>query len=83
MAGWDGKHKFWDLLTPFMTTAKPLTLATGLIVLGALIFIWRNAEFAPGTRIALAVLFVIYLAAPVTLKGRTFIDVHFALMMGL
>ena len=83
MAGWDGKHKFWDLFTPFMTSSKPLTLATGLIVLWALILLWGSAQFAPGTRIALAVLFLIYLAAPVTLKGGTFIDVRFALMMGL
>lgn len=83
MMGWDGAHKLWDLFTPFMTTSKLLTLATGFAVLVAVIFGWRGAQFAPGTRIALAVLFVIYLAAPVSLKGGTFVDVRFALMMGL
>ena len=82
-AGWDGSHKLWDLFTPFMTYNKLMTLATGLLVLGMLIFAWRNADFAPGTRPALALLFLVFLAAPVTLKGGTFVDVRFALMMGL
>jgi hypothetical protein len=83
VAGWDGSHKLWDLFTPFMTYNKFLTLATGLAVLLVLIFSWRGAETAPGTGLALALLFLLYLAAPVTLKGGTFVDVRFALMMGL
>ena len=83
VAGWDGSHKLWDLFTPFMTYNKLLTLATGLAVLVVLIVNWRYADFAPGTRLALALLFLVYLAAPVTLKGGTFVDVRFALMMGL
>jgi len=83
VAGWDGSHKLWDLFTPFMTYNKQLTLATGLAVLIVLIVSWRGAEFAPGTRPALGLLFLVYLAAPVTLKGGTFVDVRFALMMGL
>jgi hypothetical protein len=83
VSGWDGAHKLWDIFTPFMTSNKLLTIATFFAVITALIFCWRKAEFAPGTRIALLILFLIYLAAPVTLKGGTFVDVRFALMMGL
>jgi hypothetical protein len=83
IAGWDGKHKLWNLFAPFMTYNKPLTLATGLAVLAALTFLWRSAEFAPGTRLALALLIPLYLAAPVTLKGGSFVDIRLALMMGL
>lgn len=81
--GWDGKHKLWGLFIPFMTTSKPLTLMTGFAVLGLMILRWRHALFAPGTRLALIILALVYVAAPVTFKGGTLIDIRLSLMMGL
>jgi hypothetical protein len=81
--GFDAKHKVWDLFIPFMTYAKPLTLLTGLLVFGAVIFLWRGAVIAPGTVPALVLLALVYLVSPVSLKGGTFVDVRFALMMAM
>lgn len=81
--GWDGKHKLWGLFIPFMTTSKTLTLVTAFAVFSLIILRWRQAIFAPGTKLALIILALIYLAAPVTFKGGTLIDIRLSLMMGL
>ena len=81
--GWDGKHKLWSLFIPFMTTSKILTLATALMIFSLPILRWRQAQFAPGTRLALVILALLYVAAPVTIKGGTLIDIRLSLMMGL
>ena len=81
--GWDGAHKLWGLFIPFMVTSKPLTLATAFALLSVLILLLRQAAFAPGTRLALIVLALLYAAAPVTIKGGTLVDIRLSLMMGL
>ena len=83
IGGWDGAHKLWGLFTPFMTTSKPLTLVTALAAFGALILRGRQAVFAPGTKLALVILALLYVAAPVTIKGGTLVDIRLSLMMGL
>ena len=83
IGGWDGKHKLWGLFIPFMTTSKTLTLVTAFAVFSLVILRWRQAIFAPGTKLALIILALIYLAAPVTFKGGTLIDIRLSLMMGL
>lgn len=83
LGGWDGKHKLWGLFTPFMATSKTLTMVTAFAVFSLLILRWRQAEFAPGTKLALVILALLYLAAPVTLKGGTLIDLRLSLMMGM
>jgi hypothetical protein len=83
LGDWDGKHKLWGLFIPFMTTSKILTLTTALVIFGPLILRWRQAQFAPGTRLALVILALLYVAAPVTIKGGTLIDLRLSLIMGL
>jgi hypothetical protein len=83
VAGWDGKHKLSGLFIPFMVNNKMLTLVTALAVLCPLILRGRHAHFAPGTRLALIILALLYVAAPVTIKGGTLADIRLSLMMGL
>src|SRR6185369_10437560 len=71
------------VLAPFMTTSAELTLITGVAVLSLLILFRRKLEFAPGLPLAMTVLLVAFVAAPSSLKGGTFVDLRFAMMMGL
>lgn len=80
---WEYWRKGWDVFTPFMTYSKPLTLLTGALLPGFLIVSLRGARFAPGAKLALAVLALMFLAAPDQFKGGTFMDVRLALMLGL
>jgi hypothetical protein len=80
---WDYWRKGWNVFTPFMTYSKPLTLLTGALLLGFLIVSLRGARFAPGAKLALGVLALLFLAAPDQFKGGTFMDVRLALMLGL
>ena len=80
---WEYWRKGWEIFTPFMTYSKPLTLLTGALLFGFLIISLRGARFAPGARLALALLTVLFLAAPDNFKGGTFMDVRLALMLGL
>ena len=66
-----------------MTPSKPVTLLTGFCAFGFLILHLRGARFAPGARMALVLLALIFAAAPDTIKGGTFLDVRLALMFGL
>lgn len=83
VGGWDGKHKLWGLFIPFMLTSKTLSLATGFAIFSVLILRARQAIFAPGTKLALVILALLYVAAPVTIKGGTLVDIRLSLMMGL
>jgi hypothetical protein len=80
---WEYWRKGWELFTPFMSYSKPLTLLTGALLFGFLIMSLRGARFAPGAKLALAVLALLFLAAPDNFKGGTFLDVRLALMLGL
>jgi hypothetical protein len=79
----DLSRKSWEIFTAFMTPSKAVTLLTGFCVFGFLILHLRGARFAPGARPALLLLALIFIAAPDTLKGGTFMDVRLALMFGL
>ena len=81
--GWDGKHKLWGVFIPFMAMSKSVTLVTAFFVVCFVILHWRQALFAPGTKLALIILGLLYVVAPVTLKGGTLIDIRLSLMMGL
>jgi hypothetical protein len=76
-------HKAWEVFTPFMTPVKAVTLLTGLCVFGFLILHLRAARFAPGARLALLLLALVFAFAPDTLKGGTFLDVRLSLMFGM
>ena len=80
---WKGLAKLWRILAPFMTTSAELTLITGIAVLSLLILFRRKLECAPGLPLAMAALLVAFVAAPSSLKGGTFVDLRFAMMMGL
>jgi hypothetical protein len=80
---WKGLAKLWRILAPFMTTSAELTLITGVAVLSLLILFRRKLEFAPGLPLAMAALLLAFVAAPSSLKGGTFVDLRFAMMMGL
>jgi hypothetical protein len=80
---WRGLPKLWRILTPFMTTSAELTLMSGVIVVSLLILLRRQCQFAPGLPLALATLVLAFVAAPSSVKGGTFVDMRFALMIGL
>lgn len=80
---WKGLAKLWRILAPFMTTSAELTLITGVAVLSLLILFRRKLELAPGLPLAMAALLLAFVAAPSSLKGGTFVDLRFAMMMGL
>jgi hypothetical protein len=83
VGGWDGKHKIWGLFIPFMTTSKLMTLVTAFAAFSLVILHWREVRFAPGVKLVMILLGLTYVAAPVTLKGGTLIDIRISLMMGL
>lgn len=80
---WKGLAKLWRILAPFMTSSAELTLITAIAVFSLLILFRRKLEFAPGLPLAMAGLALAFVAAPSSLKGGTFIDLRFAMMMGL
>ncbi|GLH80111.1 hypothetical protein SSBR45G_50200 [Bradyrhizobium sp. SSBR45G] len=80
---WDGAPKLWRILTPFLTTSAELTLITAAAVLALLVLLRRELQFAPGMRLALPALLLVFLAAPASAKGGTFVDMRFAAMAGL
>ncbi len=80
---WYGIYKVWEAFAPFMTYSKPLTLLTGLAVFCFLVMGWRDARFAPGTKIALTLLALLFVVTPDHIKGGTFMDLRLALLFGL
>lgn len=83
LGDWRGIPKLWRIFTPFMTTSPELTLLSAVAVLAVLTLGRRKMAFAPGMPLIFAALFIAFIAAPSTIKSGTFIDVRFALMMGL
>lgn len=80
---WLGDRKFWTAFTPFMTTNVDLTLWTGLAVVSLIALCWRNATLAPGSLLAMLALAVLFIAAPTSIKGGSFVDVRMPLMMAM
>jgi hypothetical protein len=83
VGGWMGLAKLWRVFTPFMTTSAELTLLTGVVVISLFILFRRRLELAPGLPLALACLALAFLVSPSSVKGGTFVDLRFALMIGL
>jgi hypothetical protein len=52
-------------------------------VLSLLILFRRKLELAPGLPLAMAALLLAFVVAPSSPKGGTFVDLRFAMMMGL
>jgi hypothetical protein len=75
--------KPWWIFAAFMTPSPSLTLLTAVAVLSVLMLVRRQLRLAPGLRLALAVLFLAFVAAPQSMGTGTFVDVRFALMIGL
>jgi len=80
---WRGLAKWWTIFAPFMTPSAELTLMTGVAAVSLLILIRRDVQFAPGVPLIFVILALAFLAAPSTVKGGTFVDLRFALMIGL
>ncbi|BAM92437.1 hypothetical protein S58_64640 [Bradyrhizobium oligotrophicum S58] len=83
LGAWVGPHKLWRIMTPFVTTSGGLTVITAIAVMALLILVRRQLVVAPGIPLALAVLFVGFVAAPWKALGGTFIDMRLAAMGGL
>ncbi|WP_316181171.1 MULTISPECIES: hypothetical protein [unclassified Bradyrhizobium] len=83
LGAWIGPPKLWRIMTPFLTTSAELTVITTVAVLSVLILVRRQIVVAPGIPLALAALFVAFVAAPWSALGGTFIDMRFAAMCGL
>jgi hypothetical protein len=80
---WGGIHKLWALFTPVMTTNIGLTLITGVAVFSTFVLLRRRARWAPGAWFTLAVLSLLFVVAPSSIKDGTFIDMRLALMIAL
>lgn len=80
---WHGAQKIWALLTPVMTTSIVLTLVTGFAVFIVFVLLRREARWSPGALPGLAVLGIVFVLAPATIKNGTFVDVRLALMITL
>jgi hypothetical protein len=80
---WRGLAKLWTIFAPFMTTSAELTLMTGVAVVSLLILIRPYVQLAPGMPLIFVVLVLAFVVAPSTIKGGTFVDLRFALMIGL
>ncbi len=83
LGDWDGPPKLWRIMTPFLTTSAELTIITTVVVMSVLVLVRRQLVVAPGVPLALAALFVAFVAAPWTALGGTLIDMRFAAMCGL
>lgn len=83
LGAWVGPHKLWRVMTPFVTTSGSLTVITAVAVMSLLVLVRRQLVVAPGIPLALAVLFVAFVAAPWKAMGGTFIDMRLAAMGGL
>jgi hypothetical protein len=80
---WNMTQKVFVVFAPFTVYSAALTVATGLAVFIVVVLAWRHAVFARGVPLALAALGIVFLVAPSTLKGGTFIEARLALMIVL
>ncbi|MEN3349414.1 MAG: hypothetical protein V7632_3049 [Bradyrhizobium sp.] len=83
LGAWRAISKVMRLLSPFMTTNLNLTIVTAVAVTVALVAMRRRIVLAPGLPLVLAVLVIVFVAAPLRLKGGSFIDLRAALMFVL
>jgi hypothetical protein len=80
---WSGLQKLFVTFAPFTLYSTALTVATGALFFLFLVLIWRRAIFAQGVPLALAALGLVFVVAPSTIKGGTFVEGRLALMFVL
>ena len=80
---WNGLQKALVIFAPFTVYSSALTIATGTAFFALLVMIWRQAVFAQGIPLALAALGAVFIVAPSTIKGGTFVEARLALMVVL
>ncbi|EGP08052.1 hypothetical protein CSIRO_2650 [Bradyrhizobiaceae bacterium SG-6C] len=80
---WNGWQKALVMFAPFTVYSTTLTVTTGVAAFAVLILVWRQAVFAQGIPLALVALGVVFLVAPSTIKGGTFVEARLALMFML
>lgn len=78
-------HKLYSLVEPFMVYDGAWDVLTGGVFLAGIYLAcrFRHMRIAPGTTLALLVLFVAYLCSPFVMKQTGFIDARFPIMLGL
>jgi hypothetical protein len=79
---WEWSAKVMEWLMPFITYDRPLTALTALVVLGAVVFLWRGARRARGAGLALALLALTYGLAPFAVAGGSYFDCRMPVMAG-
>lgn len=80
---WSGLQKAYVLFSPFTVYSMGLTVVTGAVVFVLLVLLWRQAVFAQGIPLALVTLGLVFVVAPSTIKGGTFVEARLALMFVL
>ncbi|WP_246801589.1 hypothetical protein [Bradyrhizobium genosp. L] len=83
LGAWRVVVKLMRLFSPFALMSTPLTIVTGVAVLVALIAMRRQLALAPGLLLVLGVLAIVYIAAPLRMKGGSYIDMRAAVMIAL
>ncbi|WP_233025894.1 hypothetical protein [Rhodopseudomonas boonkerdii] len=80
---WRGWDKLLAVMSPFMTTNVDLSMLTLLGFVAFLLLTWRSMAVAPAFPLSLFTLVVVFLVAPSTIKGGTFVDIRLMLMIVL
>ncbi len=80
---WRGWDKLLAVMSPFMTTNFDLTVLTSLGFVSFLLLTWRSIAVAPAFPLSMFTLVVLFLVAPSTIKGGTFVDIRLMLMIVL
>jgi hypothetical protein len=80
---WNWDAKLLQVLVPFMAYDQRVTSITLVVVASIIVLVWRRSQRASGVTLALVMLGGIYLAAPCSVAGGTFVDARLPLMGAL
>lgn len=80
---WKVLAKVFRLFSPFSIMSLQLTLVTAVAVVTTVIAMRGHLTLAPGLWLVLAVLAIVYIAAPLQMKGGSFVDLRAAVMVAL
>lgn len=83
LGAWHAIVKLMRPFSPFTIPNVELTIVTAVAVIVALVAMRRHLAFAPGLRLAIAVLAIVYIAAPLRIKGGSYVDLRAAVMVAL
>ncbi|MGY3442604.1 hypothetical protein ACVW17_002605 [Bradyrhizobium sp. USDA 4473] len=83
LGAWHAIVKLMRLFSAFTIPGFNLTIVTAVAFVVALFAMRRHLAFAPGMRLAIAVLAIVYIAAPLRMKGGSHIDLRAAVIIGL